>query len=96
MSQSITKPDSLPHAALQKIFQLRNIPICLQPENFLRLACGFSQKIFCALPVAPLRPLMTITHAVSGLNPGTGSTDYNPCTRSMTTAKWFDLMRPVA
>jgi len=31
------------------------------------LATCFSQKIYCALPVALLRPLMTITHAISGL-----------------------------
>ncbi len=30
------------------------------------LATCFSQKIFCALPVALLRHLMTIYHAVSG------------------------------
>jgi len=42
MSKSITRPDKQPHAALQEISWLRNISICLQPRNFLCLACGAS------------------------------------------------------
>jgi hypothetical protein len=42
MSKSITRPDKPPHAALQKSSLLRNISICLQSGNFLRLACGAS------------------------------------------------------
>ena len=33
---------------------------------------AFSHKILCALPVLLLRPLMTITHAISGLRQETG------------------------
>ncbi len=39
----------------------------LRTEPLEILQYVFSQKTFCALPVAPLQPLMTITHAISGL-----------------------------
>ncbi len=42
MSKSIARPDKLPYAALQNISRLRNISICLQPENFLCLVYGTS------------------------------------------------------
>ena len=40
---------------------------CRKLSDFEIFQYVFSQKIYCALPVVLLRPLMTITHAISGL-----------------------------
>jgi hypothetical protein len=43
---------------------------CRKFPDFEIFQYVFSQKIFCALPTALFRPLMTITHAMSGLGTG--------------------------
>jgi hypothetical protein len=40
---------------------------CRKFSDFDIFQYVFSQKIFCAKPLELLRPLMTITHAISGL-----------------------------